>query len=649
MDCKRRGWKGRTIAWHVYGWLCDRGIDPLLPFDQWFMSHFKSCAAFTRVLSKFRAASLAKSNVTVRAGELHVGQIFALTSSGGPIYKHLVQYLEDAAKADSDFVETLARPGDFSCHMGLLLYGLIVQVDGFKGDGMLVLLSKPGLAGVVKLSQIGELDLFVFKLMDSVVAGTLQINSISLGKTGLVKEPKKFYFWPQCVSDDQKKRAEAAKARKLAAKDAERKEGEDEDAEGEEDEYEEDSDSCSDEEDEREPRSDRRKRGPRAAGSFASRSNRARGSGQPAGAGPAAGAPRAPAAAGQSGKGPAPATAGQSGKGPAPAAAGQPGQEPVQPPRAQRDEPAYMALVREYHSLPEAGKQGFLRHTGLAPKVLALPAELSNNRMDWRICATQKLAQLELDLTGFERFPFAKIDDPPHYFWKKRASEGVDKVLGGFETDIIKTLGDGWLYWIFFRRVIRYIRSNKPFRTKGLKASVCADQVVCKLLDDMFDVVILMKEFGDSYVASAGLYWLGEKNWSFMPFEKTSFFCGNEIKPEIKSAYIDMLAKLQSQKWPLSAARHLAFRAVCRRVPAFCDDMKRLAVQPEYVHRDAICNLKALWFRRLNLELDRTNRPMPAIAAAKGLYVHYPLPFAQEPEAFSSEDELYADAPQPAA
>ena len=326
-----------------------------------------------------------------------------------------------------------------------------------------------------------------------------------------------------------------------------------------------------------------------------------------------------------------------------PAAEGQPVvDKPAAVDQAPGQEPACMALVQLYRRMPEKDQAQFRRHTGLAPKNLAVIPELSNNRMDWNMLVIRKLRMFKDEYAVFKLFPFADLNEPPAYFMSRRKMYKVDKLLTIYETDVINALGDGWLYWIFFRRVIRYIKSNQPFTAKGLRGGLCSAQAVCKLLDDMLDVLIHLRIHGEQYVASAGLYVLGDKKWFFTPFEDTDYFKGPNISPLVKTTYVDMLAKLQEQRWPLSAARHLAFRGVCKRVPEFCSKMIGYSQKPEYVSRMEACDLNVRWFTALEEELERSKQVMPAIDATKGVSIMCSLPCRDPPEVLTSEDELYA-------
>lgn len=308
-----------------------------------------------------------------------------------------------------------------------------------------------------------------------------------------------------------------------------------------------------------------------------------------------------------------------------------------------------MAVVRAFQQLSDENQRRFMKATGTAHRFAVLGTELSHQRADWNMCALQKLEGLKRDfgLEGVQRFPFADLNRPPAYFWKQRKKYHVDKLLGIHEQAIIANLGDGWLYWIFFRRAIQYIRTNQPIGAKGLKASVCFHEVVCKLLDHMLDLVLLVRRFPQKFVASGGLYHLGESSWFFQPLEESHYFRRPETDPVIKTMYTDVLARLQEQRWPLSAARHLAFRYLCRRSPAFCADMRQFSAEERFVKRRESCNIKAVCFDDLEAEVQSRKQPMPALSFVKGVYPYYSIPFQDPPECLSGsdEDELFADDP----
>ena len=582
MSGNGRGYKPRPLFWYMHEWLVKRLPDtPAL--DAWFWSHAKTYPQFAQHLKLIhaRAEATGKKKKLCTSG-LWLNQCFAMTSSGGPIVPGMVEHLEASVAKDPEFLATLANPGDSSPHVRLLLYGLIVRIGG--KELMLVCIANGyGAMGSVFLNKVGQCKTFLAPPGER--TGTLAVDAQAMGARGFVCEVVKPVIWPASVVQDLRERAAREKKRKLDETAADDQEDSTEEESG--DEAEEDGQD-----------------GKKASTSRCRPRSGRRAAADPAGAGPA-GQPAAPV-------------------------------EKPEPP----EEPNFKKAVLVFNRLSKKDKEKFMQWTGLAEKQFAMSAGLSHDRLDYGILARQKIAAIGKELAELDLFPFADVESPPAWWTEKRHKYGVGKLLGDFEVDIINCFRDGWLYWIFFRRVIGYIKCNKPIGANGLKPSVYRPQVVCRLLDDMVDVLVFCKHFGSAYVAAGGLFILKDPTGAFVPFEKTAYFAGKHIKPEVKEMYTGTLQSLLERKWPLSVARHIAFRSVYKRDPNFAASLARYARAPKYVPLVLACNLDGVWFAKLQEELAKTGRPLPAMFAVKGVYPYIVLPVAKELEYLSSEDDM---------
>jgi len=509
---------------------------------------------------------------------------YALTTGEGPIVNSLLAYLEDSRAKDPAFASTLAVPVGYSGHMSILLYGLLVR----EGKNWKMLVCMPnwgGVMGLVPLSKAGALDTFVVAQSD----GTLFISDDALFAPGFVRSEGKRIYWPASVVEAVHKRAQnrAAAAKKI--RDADVLGSEDDEGEQDEDEGESEDDAVDG--------------GPKRARTAGGGSRRYRGvPGVP-------GAPREQAAN--------------------PAGGGA-------PPAEQTD---FQRAVAAYRNLTPELQQAFRTQNKLVSLHTFSQLSVLSRAVNYDELLTAQMTDIRENLVGVAVSPFLDINHPPDWIMAKRAEKRVPLLLDRYEVLLIETLCDAWLYWNFFRRVLHYIKYHDPFDSRGrLKKSVDRPRVIFELLNDM-PFLFFLKTFGASYVLSGGLFYVMSEK--FVPFEETAYFNGKSIPEDIKTCYTDALASLQAQRWPLSLARHLAFRKVSR-LPVFAQQAADFVKRPKYCNARMAYQLEQALYQHLLAESVRTHKPMRAFKAIRGLYMFYHVPSPAPMDPFSTEDEAGA-------
>lgn len=220
------------------------------------------------------------------------------------------------------------------------------------------------------------------------------------------------------------------------------------------------------------------------------------------------------------------------------------------------------SICRDYLALLPEEQAAFRRKLGLtlAPKNVISRLEANSLvRRDYPKELEKRLADMkqwraDKNLNGYR---FQEGVDLPDLLQKLFADHKLDKVYKDFSGEVVDTIGDGFLLYIFHMCTISVMagRSYDRLSRRGLIGA----PIIIQALDVFQPNLEFWGTYGDGYLEAGGLFLMPE--CKFRPFHKSRCYFLNITFPEwFKNLYSKHRTRFLAERWPESAANFFAWR-----------------------------------------------------------------------------------------